>query len=81
MFYEICFAYLMKLLCNQIQKKNFNQKTKSSFRSKYRKSKNFCAKLLIWISSFDQKEASVQVYEILCRFDEVIEVQKTLTKC
>ena len=48
-------------IITKFKKKNFNQKTKSSFRSKYGKIENYFSKLLLWMSSFDYKEASDQV--------------------
>ena len=65
--WKICcikfYAHVMKLF--KFQKtltENFNQKTsKSSLWSKYEKIGNFFPKILLWMSSFDHKEDSVQV--------------------
>ena len=46
---------------NKIKKKTLTKNTKSSFRSKYGKIENYVSKLLLCMSSFDHKEAAVQV--------------------
>ena len=46
---------------NQIKKKTLTKKTKSNLWSKYGKIKNYFSKILLWMSSFDHKEASDQV--------------------